>query len=63
MRNKKVDGALGAMVIEDQPTHSIYTLILSKYRVLFNSTKKKCQKRKAPIRTEPYRGTLPLVIP
>jgi len=37
MRNKKVDGALGAMVIEDQPTHSIYTLILSKYRVLFKS--------------------------
>lgn len=28
-RNKsdplKIDGALGAMIIEDQPTHSIYT--------------------------------------
>jgi hypothetical protein len=25
----KIDGALGAMIIEDQPTHSIYHSIIS----------------------------------
>ena len=25
----KIDGALGAMIIEDQPTHSIYNSMLS----------------------------------
>lgn len=25
----KIDGALGAMIIEDQPTHSIYYLIVA----------------------------------
>lgn len=32
MRNSvenKIDGALGAMIIDDQPTHSIYHLIVS----------------------------------
>lgn len=27
----KVDGALGAMVIEDQPTHSIYNKMLADF--------------------------------
>ena len=27
----KIDGALGAMIIEDQPTHSIYNTILAKF--------------------------------
>ena len=29
-RQQKIDGALGAMIIEDQPTHSIYTFIVAK---------------------------------
>lgn len=28
-RATKIDGALGAMIIEDQPTHSIYYLIVA----------------------------------
>lgn len=27
----KIDGALGAMIIEDQPTHSIYGSILANF--------------------------------
>lgn len=27
----KIDGALGAMIIEDQPTHSIYYSIVSDF--------------------------------
>ncbi len=27
----KIDGALGAMIIEDQPTHSIYHSIVSDF--------------------------------
>jgi hypothetical protein len=29
-RQQKIDGALGAMIIEDQPTHSIYHFIVAK---------------------------------
>lgn len=28
---QKIDGALGAMIIEDQPTHSIYLSSIAKY--------------------------------
>lgn len=27
----KIDGALGAMIIEDQPTHSIYCVMLANF--------------------------------
>ncbi len=31
LRTNKIDGALGAMIIDDQPTHSIYYSMLSDY--------------------------------
>lgn len=35
----KIDGALGAMIIEDQPTHSIYSLNIANYGKIVNATK------------------------
>lgn len=37
----KIDGALGAMIIEDQPTHSIYPVILTKHNPEVNKVKVK----------------------
>lgn len=34
----KIDGALGTMIIEDQPTHSIYLGRLAKYVEFVNTT-------------------------
>ena len=30
LRTNKIDGALGAMIIDDQPTHSIYSVKVPK---------------------------------
>ncbi len=33
----KIDGALGAMVIDDQPTHSIYSYMIAKTSKMINT--------------------------
>lgn len=38
-RANKIDGALGAMIIDDQPTHSIYNTIVAEYVNNVNTTR------------------------